>query len=160
MTEEEFTRRIMAMRNRLYHVGRAMLWNDEDAADAVQEAMLAAWKQRRALRDEDKFEAWFMRVFINRCRDMRRGQIRRREAREDAVRRYEEAAPEPGDASAALDALPDRLRLPAVLFYVEGYSQKEVARLLGLEPEQVNTRLRQARGRLRRALAEGGDRDE
>ena len=73
MTEEEFTRRIMAMRNRLYHVGRAMLWNDEDAADAVQEAMLAAWKQRRALRDEDKFEAWFMRVFINRCRDMRRG---------------------------------------------------------------------------------------
>ena len=42
MTEGDFTRRVMAMRNQLWHVGRAMLWNDEDAADAVQEAMLLA----------------------------------------------------------------------------------------------------------------------
>lgn len=161
MTEEDFTRRVMAMKNQLWHVGRAMLWNDEDAADAVQDAMLAAWKKRRTLRDEDKFEAWFMRVFINRCRDMRRGQIRRREAMEDAARGYEEAAPQPGEAaSAALEALPDKLRLPVILCYVEGYSHGEAAGMLGIGQEQVNTRLRQARKRMRRALAEGGDIDE
>ena len=160
MTEEDFTRRVMAMKNQLYHVGRAMLWNDEDAADAVQEAMLTAWKKRRGLRDEDKFEAWFMRVFLNRCRDMRRGQIRRREAMEAAASRYDDAAPEPGDALATLEALPEKLRLPALLFYVEGYSQKDVARMLGVEPEQVNTRLRQARKRMRAALTEGGDSDD
>ena len=158
MTEQEFTRRVMAMKNQLWHVGRAMLWNDEDAADAVQEAMLTAWKKRRALRDEDRFEAWFIRVFLSRCRDMQRGQIRRRAAMESAARHA--AAPSPEEALSALDALPDRLRLPALLHYVEGYSHKEVAGMLGIEPEQVNTRLRQARQRLRQALTEGGDQDE
>lgn len=156
MTEEDFTRRVMAMRDQLWHVGRAMLWNDEDAADAVQEAMLLAWKKRRTLRDEDKFEAWFMRLFINRCRDMQRGQIRRREAMQNAVRHDEAASTEDSGVQEALDALPDKLRLPAVLFYVEGYSQKETARILGIGQEQVNTRLRQARRRMKRMLAEGG----
>ena len=157
MTEEDFTRRVMAMRDQLWHVGRAMLWNDEDAADAVQEAMLLAWKKRRTLRDEDKFEAWFMRLFINRCRDMQRGQIRRREAMQNAVRHDEAASTEDSGVQEALDALPDKLRLPAVLFYVEGYSQKETARILGIGQEQVNTRLRQARRRMKRMLAEGGE---
>lgn len=157
MTEEDFTRRVMAMRDQLWHVGRAMLWNDEDAADAVQEAMLLAWKKRRTLRDEDKFEAWFMRLFINRCRDMQRGQIRRREAMQNAVRHDEAASTEDSGVQEALDALPDKLRLPAVLFYVEGYSQKETARILGIGQEQVNTRLRQARRRIKRMLAEGGE---
>ena len=157
MTEEDFTRRVMAMRDQLWHVGRAMLWNDEDAADAVQEAMLLAWKKRRTLRDEDKFEAWFMRLFINRCRDMQRGQIRRREAMQNAVRHDEAASTEDSGVQEALDALPDKLRLPAVLFYVEGYSQKETARMLGIGQEQVNTRLRQARRRMKRMLAEGGE---
>ena len=102
-----------------------------------------------------------MRVFINRCRDMQRGQIRRREAMEDAVRGYEETAPQSGEAaSAALEALPDKLRLPVILCYVEGYSHGEAAGMLGIGQEQVNTRLRQARKRMRRALAEGGDIDE
>ncbi len=158
MTEEDFTRRVMAMKNQLWHVGRAMLWNDEDAADAVQDAMLTAWKKRRTLRDEDKFEAWFMRVFINRCRDMLRGQVRRSAAMADAGRGYEESAPQSGEAaSAALEALPDKLRLPVILCYVEGYSHGEAAGMLGIGQEQVNTRLRQARRRMTRMLAEGGE---
>ena len=153
MTEDDFTRRVMAMRDQLWHIGRAVLWNGEDAADAVQEAMLTAWKKRRALNDEAKFEAWFMRVFINKCRDMQRAQIRRREAMKEAALYPSEAEGESG-VGEALALLPDALRLPAILFYVEGYSQKETARILGLGQEQVNTRLRQARRRLKRALTE------
>ena len=157
MSEEEFVRRVMDMRARLYCTARGLLWNDEDAADAVQEAMLRAWKAKRSLRDEARFEAWFMRIFLNQCRDMQRGQIRRRQA----LRGAEEAAlargaGEPGVFS-ALWELPERLRLPAMLFYLEGYTQAEVARMLDLSREQVNTRLRQARGRLRSLLTEGGE---
>ena len=160
MTEGDFTRRVMAMRNQLYHVGRAMLWNDEDAADAVQEAMLLAWKERRALKDETKFEAWFMRVFINRCRDMQRALMRRREARQGAFIPPEEQPPRADEVGLALSELPDRLRLPTILFYVEGYSQREVARMLGVTQERVNTLLRQARKRMRRMLTEGGTDDD
>ena len=156
MTEAEFTRRVMAMRNQLWHVGRAMLWNVEEAEDAVQEAMLTAWKKQRSLRDPAKFDAWFMRVFINRCRDIQRSQIRRREAMKEAEAMREEAAPEGGEVRTALQELPDNLRLPTILFYIEGYSQKEIARILGIGQEQVNTRLRQARKRLRCMLSEGG----
>ena len=68
----------------------------------------------------------------------------------------EEAAPEGGEVRAALQELPDNLRLPTILFYIEGYSQKEIARILVIGQEQVNTRLRQARKRLRCMLSEGG----
>ena len=161
MTESGFTRRVMDMRDQLYHVARSLLWNDEDAEDAVQEAMLRAWKKRGALRDEARFEAWFMRIFINQCRDMQRGQIRRRAAVSDIQSRPEELPPEAaGDVGEALDELPDELRLPTILFYIEGYSQGEIARILGIGAEQVNTRLRRARRRMRRTLAEGGGGDE
>ncbi len=159
MTEDAFTQRVMDMRAQLYHVARSLLWNDEDAADAVQEAMLRAWKKRNALRDETRFEAWFMRIFINRCRDMQRGQIRRRAALMDIQLRPEELPPE-SDVGAALDELPDELRLPTILFYIEGYSQGEIGRMLGIGAEQVNARLRKARRRMKRTLAEGGGGDE
>ena len=50
MGEEEFVAAAMGMRSKLYHVAMSILWNEQDAADAVQEAMLKGWKHRAGLR--------------------------------------------------------------------------------------------------------------
>ena len=160
MTEAAFTQRVMDMRTKLYHTARALLWNNEDAADAVQEAMLRAWKKRGSLRDEGSFEAWFYRIFIRQCRDMQRQQIRRRKALEEAAREPSiYGAQEGRDVWEALCRLGEKYRLPLMLCAVQGYSQKEAAAILGITPEQVKARTHRARQKLRAILEEGDEVD-
>jgi len=151
--EEEFLAAAMGMRSKLYHVAMSILWNEQDAADAVQEAMLKGWKHRAGLRDEAMFEVWFMRILVNQCRDLQRRLIRGRKLLERA---REQAATPPPDSRAellgAIHALPDKLRLPVLLYYFDGYSQKEVARILGVSDDQVKGRVRRGREKLRRIL--------
>ena len=156
MTETDFTGRVMAMRRQLYHVARSMLFREEDAADAVQEAMLRAWTRLSSLRDEGQFEAWFFRIFVSRCRDAQRREIREKQA----LRAAAEQPPilrDGQDVRWALMELPEALRLPTVLHYIEGYTLRETASILGLTAEQANSRVRQARKRLRDMLSEGGN---
>ena len=49
-----------------YRLARAILLADQEAEDAVQDACLAAWRERRSLRDHARFDAWFDRILINR----------------------------------------------------------------------------------------------
>ena len=57
-----------------YRLARAILLDDGEAEDAVQEASLAAWRRRDSIRDTGRFEVWFERILVNQCRD----QLRRR----------------------------------------------------------------------------------
>lgn len=156
VNEQQFLEAALRMRTKLYHVAMAILWNEQDAADAIQEAMLKGWKHRGGLRDEKLFEAWFMRIAVNQCRDFQRRQIRRRRVAE-AVRR--EPPPEVAEAPntelfEAIHGLPEYLRLPVLLYYFDGYSQKEIGGIVGATPEQVKARIRQARVKLKQALGE------
>lgn len=67
MDEQTFEQRIRRLQHRMYRVAVSILWNDEDAADAIQEAVLRAWQKRRALRDEGAFDVWLMRILLNEC---------------------------------------------------------------------------------------------
>ena len=158
MSEDRFLEAALGMRSKLYHAALAILWNEQDAADAMQEAMLKGWLRRGSLRDEGLFEVWFMRILVNQCRDLQRRLIRGRKLLERA---REQAAPAPPDSRAellgAIHALPDKLRLPVLLYYFDGYSQKEIARIVGANPEQVKTRVRQGRDKLRRMLSDDAD---
>ena len=158
VNEDRFLEAVMGMRGKLYHVAMAILWNEQDAADAVQEAMLKAWKHRSGLRDEGAFEVWFMRILVNQCRDHQRRQIRNRVLLQEMQRegRVERVDAPNTELFEAIHALPDRLRLPVLLYYFDGYSQKEIGRILGATAEQVKARIRQARERLRAALDEDG----
>ena len=155
MGEEAFLAAAMNMRSKLYHVAMSILWNEQDAADAMQEAMLKGWKRRATLRDEALFEAWFTRILVNQCRDM----LRRRKRGPlplDAEISREDRLCEDLQLRQALRALPEKYRLPLVLHHLEGYSVREVAQMLKLPEALVASRLYQARGALRRLL-DGGD---
>lgn len=161
LSEEEFLRAAMAMRSKLYHAAMAILWNEQDAADAVQDAMLKGWKRRASLRDPARFEVWFIRILVNQCRDAQRRQIRGRRLLKDAGQRLRfEQAPAPNaELFEAIHRLPDKLRLPVLLYYFDGYTHKEIGRIVGATPEQVKNRVRQGREKLKAMLtgAEGGD---
>lgn len=65
---------ILARVGDAYRLARAILLDDGEAEDAVQEATLAAWRKKGSLRDPARFDVWFERILVNQCRD----QLRRR----------------------------------------------------------------------------------
>ena len=144
----------------------AILGTEADARDAVQEALLDAWRGIHALRDADRFDAWFGRIVTNACRAIgrRRGRSRVREIRIDLVDdRYpgQGAGTRPEDQDGGLDELErafERLALPQrailVLHHLEHRSVEEVAATLGVPSGTVMWRLHRARAALARALEE------
>lgn len=135
---------------RLYSIARRLAGND--AEDAVQEALLKAFRRFAQLDDESAASAWMVSILVNCCRD--RGRARSRQPLEVNIddieefslyRKIAEDDPFPYSDSLHLDflhqfgkddvrevlaSLPDIYKIPLVLVYMDGFSTKEVAKLL------------------------------
>jgi RNA polymerase sigma-70 factor (ECF subfamily) len=139
-----------------YRLARAILLDDGDAEDAVQEASLAAWRQRGSLRDPDRFDAWFERILVNQCRDQLRK--RRRAVKVAASPIGFEApavAPETGtdaDLDRAIDALDVDHRIVVLLRYWQDRTVDDIAERVGIPPGTVKSRLHHALRSLRASL--------
>ncbi|HEY7620996.1 MAG TPA: bifunctional nuclease domain-containing protein [Solirubrobacteraceae bacterium] len=140
---------------------RRITGDAEMAADAAQEAVLAALLGLDRLRDDDRFAAWLAGIAINLCRRALRDRARWRRA--DGS---EPVAADPGPdeavaaaeiaerVRAAIAALPPGQRAAVALFHLGGLGHAEVAGRLGTRPGAVKTRLHKARSTLRRELAD------
>ena len=155
MDKREFSRRVLAMENRLYRVSCGLLRNPQDRLDAAQEAVIRAWERIGSLRKPEYFETWLTRILINVCRDMLR-------TRRDIVpleQLAEQSAPEETDRELrdAIQKLDGELRIVVVLHYMEGYKVREIAGMLEIPVGTVKTRLMRAKRQLREHLEEGED---
>ena len=149
MDKDFFVRQIDAHAGMLYRVAWSILRHDDDCKDALQETALKAWQRRSALRDERYFRTWIVRILINTCYDTQRK--RRRTVSIEEIQ--EPACPPPDPTLAlALEALPEKLRLPLTLCYSEGMSYAEIARALHLPQATVRGRIHRAKEQLRKEL--------
>ncbi len=134
-----------------YRMAVSITGNRTDAEDAVQQALLSAWKNRDRARPGLE-RAWVMRIVINECYTLLRQ--RRRVLPLEEV----EALPAPETAehglADALRALPESLRTPLLLKYMEGMTEKEVATAMHLSVAAVKNRLFRARKALGKRLNE------
>ena len=154
MERETFAERVRNMQDRLYRIASGQLRVPQDREDAVQEAILKAWRMREALRHDEYFETWLIRILINECHNLQRAGRR-------MVPVEQIPEPKPGDRSGqaedlkeAIWALDEKLRTPVVLHYIEGYGTKEVAQILRLPHGTVCSRLKRARTALKEFLEE------
>lgn len=164
-------RAIMERHNRrLYRVARALLQDDAEAEDAVQEAYLRAFAALPRFRGEASLGTWLTRITLNEALGRRRRQRSTVDLQEvdmpDASRVIPfpglETAGDPERAAAqaqirgllesSIDALPEAFRVVFVMRDVEELSIEETAKFLGLRPATVKTRLHRARRLLRESL--------
>jgi RNA polymerase sigma-70 factor (ECF subfamily) len=147
---------VMARLDASYRLARAILLDDGEAEDAVQEASLAAWRRRDSLRDADRFDVWFDRILVNQCRDQLRR--RRRAVRVTAPPIGFEpvaGAPETGtdaDLDRALDALDADHRIVVLLRYWQDRTVEDIADRVGIPAGTVKSRLHHALRTLRATL--------
>ncbi len=138
----------------MYHVAKTLLYSDADCADAIQEAIVKAFSSIHTLRRDTYAKTWLVRIVINECYA-----IMRREKKLVSLEDYsvEEAAEERADYSdlyEALSHLSEEIRLTVTLYYMEGYSVKEIAALMNTTESAVKNRLARARDKMKKELAE------
>ena len=153
MDQETFQDRVRQVQERLYRISCGQLRDMQDRQDAVQEAILKAWRNRDRLHSEAYFETWLIRILINECHNLQRTQKRFVPLTQPPP----ETPDGPPGAEAlreALWALPEKLRTPVLLHYMEGYTTGEIAQMLTLPAGTVRSRLLRARKALRRFLEE------
>lgn len=153
MHQEKFLACAMEQERTLYRVAKTLLRSDADCADAVQEALLKGLRGAPLLRSEQYAKTWLTRILINTCKDMLR-----RSARTGTVE-LSEFYPAPDcteqrELYDALHALPEELRLPLVLHYLEGFPLREISRMLRVPEGTLKRRMWQGRKELREMLSE------
>ena len=157
---DAFGRLVSRHRDRLWAVAVRTLRDREEAADALQDGLLSAYRAAGSFRGDARVTTWLHRVVVNACLD----RARRAAARPTAP--LPEGAGEPADPTdlldrretalelqAALAALPVDQRAALVLVDVQGLPVHEVARVLGVPVGTVKSRC--ARGRARLAVSLG-----
>jgi RNA polymerase sigma-70 factor, ECF subfamily len=164
--------RIMRRHNRkLFRTARAILLDDSEAEDALQEAYLQAYRTLAGFRGEARLSTWLTRIVANEALQ----RLRKRERRAQIVPlqpadeadlegqadvntdKGPEAAAHGGELrrvlEAQIDALPDAYRVVFMLRAVEELSVEEAAAILGVAAATVRSRFFRARSLLREALA-------
>jgi RNA polymerase sigma-70 factor (ECF subfamily) len=138
-----------------FRYARSILKNDEDAKDAVSEAVVAAYSKIDTLRDPERFKPWLMRIVTNEAYTMLRERARLAvSARDEPV---DDRATIKSDNRLtlwpAVGRLSDELRAVVVLFYYEDMSIKEISAVTGITQSAVKTRLSRARQKLKLLLS-------
>lgn len=154
MTKEQLGKLIIASEDSMYRVAKTLLYNDADCADAIQETIVKAFSKIDTLRQEAFAKTWLTRILINECYA-----IMRREKKMVSLEEYmpEDVGAEHLDYSdlyEAISQLPKEAALTVTLYYMEGYSIKEIANMMESTESAVKNRLLRARARLRQELTE------
>lgn len=132
-----------------YRLAAAVIGERGLAQDAAQEACVVVHRSLRRLRSPDAFDGWIYRIVV---REATRIARRRRPIEPDAAVTLAPDDPTSLDVWRALAALPPELRAVVILFYFDDLPGDAIARVLGVAPVTVRTRLARARERLRGLL--------
>jgi RNA polymerase sigma-70 factor (ECF subfamily) len=144
--------------DRLFALSHRVLRDVDRAEDALQDALVIAWRDLRGLRDPDRFDAWLHRLVVHECID-HASRERRRAANLRVLPVEQPAGPDEMLTLADRDELergfrrlsPDQ-RAILVLHYYEGYPLVAIADLLGIPPGTARPRLHTAHRAMRAAL--------
>lgn len=176
LTDEEIVARVRAgelelfellMRRhnaRVYRAARAILRDDSEAEDVMQDAYVRAYEHLKDFEGRARFSTWLTRIAVHealaRVRRRKRFDSLEAHTEEPSMSTNPGSSPEQQTSDVemravlerAVEALPDEFRAVFVLRAVEGMSGAEVAECLGIGEETVKTRLFRARGRLQEML--------
>ena len=148
-------------RDRMWAVALRTMRNPDEAADALQEAYIAAFRRAASFRGDAKVTTWLHRVVVNACLDrIRRNKVRAAEPLPEDPERSEELSTsaeatdpvieqeERADIASALGTLNADQRAALVLVDMEGYSVEEAAGMLGCAAGTVKSRCARGRAKL------------
>ena len=158
---ESYGKIVRRFQDMAYGYAYSLLSDFHLAEDAAQEAFIEAYRQLADLRTPEAFPGWFRKIVLKQCDRITRRK-RPQGLSPEAEGRLPSREPEPGDIVAkkemaesvlrAIQALPEPERTVTTLFYINGYSQNDIADFLEVPATTVNNRLHTSRKRLKERM--------
>ena len=153
--KEAFCNLIRINKIAIYRVAKSILNNEEDIEDAVSEAILKAYKNIQALKQEVFFKTWLIRIVINESNN-----LYKKRAKEIAVDKDHFKNIKVNDSYRdlslydAINSLEEELRITTILFYFEDMKYKDIAKVLNVKEGTIKSRLSRAKEKLYNILKE------
>lgn len=146
---DAFTELMQSQMQNMYKTARALLENDEDAADAISDTILACWEKLEQLKNPEYFRTWMTRILINKCNDI----LRKKKEMYLMGDRPQEIPFSPQEYDnvewlETLKGLDEKYRLILILYYVNGLKTPDISAVLHIPVSTVRTRLSRARDQL------------
>ncbi|MBC7920416.1 MAG: RNA polymerase sigma factor [Ferruginibacter sp.] len=164
MSLEEFQKRVLPVKNKLFRFAVRLTGNPEDAEDIVQEVLIRVWNRRQEVDTYRNVEAWCMRLVKNRFLDgvkSKRHRTTGRMAEDEDVPvhthtpyQVTELNDTMQQVNRLIEALPLRQKQVIHLRDVEGYPYQEIAEMLEMDLNQVKVNLFRARTAIRKRLTD------
>lgn len=155
MDVKKFSEYVNTYRDSLYIMALAILKNEADAEDAVSNAVLKAYENRKQLKVPHKFKAWMLTITKNEALKIKRKQLilPGNEAVESMIKPVHEHYDELWDV---LQQIKEEYRLVIILFYYEDLPLKTISHILAIPIGTVKSRLSRGKADLKNIM-EGGN---
>ena len=158
MTKEELGNMIIAEQESFYRIAKTLLYEDADCSDAISEAIVKAFGSINNLRKAKYAKTWFVRILINECYSILNSRKRLAYYEPDNIPAVANVVSfnkeEYSELYEALEQLSPKTRLVISLYYLEGYSVREIAKLTDTTESSVKNRLMRGRRQLKEDIEE------
>ena len=138
----------------VFRLAFSMLKSPADADDVTQNVLLSLYRTDYQFESDEHVRNWLMKVTVNECRKVWRRPFRSHENIDDYAETLAFEDPSYQDLFEAIMQLDRDKRTVIVLYYIEGYSIKEIAEILNVPAATIGTRLARARAKLAQYLKE------
>ena len=150
--KEAFTTIMLSLEKDLYKIAKTRLKNDDDIYDAIQETIIEAFKSIKKLKNTEAFKTWIIRILINKTNDIFRRKKHKKEILLEDIKNTEILnSYEEKDIDNLLDFNFMRKQLKyedsviITLYYMEGFSVREISDALDMKESTVKSRLYRGR---------------
>lgn len=153
--EEAFAKLIEEYKLQIYKTAKAILKDEDDVCDAIQDTALSIYKNINSLKNEKYFKTWVIRITINKCYDI----ITKHRLNKEKISKVQVNITEPHtnfvnnviektDLERTLDLLEKDLKIVTVLYYYNDLSISEISQILKIPKGTVKSRVFRAREKL------------
>ncbi len=159
---KEFTELIKQNNLKFYKTAKAILKNDDDAYDAIQNALISMYENIHNLKDEKYFTTWGIRIVVNKCYDLIRKNNKvvsislDNEQNKNEIETNDEYNLDLYGLEKILHDLDEQTRLLITLYYYDDLSINEISTIMNIPKGTVKSRLSRARNILKEKLEREG----
>lgn len=155
-----FSELIQMNKVNMYKVARAILYNDEDVSDAIQDTILTCWEKLNTLKNNEYFKTWMTRILINNCYKIINTNTKELPHSFTDELVINDSGLDNAEWKDSLEYMEEKYRIMIILYYVQGYKIREIAKILDLKETTVKDRLKKAREQYKlKILGEKGEKD-
>lgn len=140
---------------KLYKTARTILDCEDDINEAVQQTIILVYKNIGQLKNEKSFGPWMFKILVNKCKDIWNQNSNRNKKLLDLNESQDIPDIEREDYSfvnEALNKLPEEYKEVTILYYYDGFSVKDISKILNLPQGTIKSRLSRARKKLEKII--------